>query len=73
MNKCDGCFGAANGDCDDCPFRTIAHSLGGGGHKKAAGSMFDGKSIRDDVIKQVIDMKEIFFFRVNYTFFNERR
>lgn len=38
---------------------TIAHSLGGGGHKKAAGSMFDGKSIRDSVIKQVFDMKEI--------------
>ena len=23
MNKCDECFGASNGDCDDCPFRTI--------------------------------------------------
>lgn len=20
MDKCEECFGAANGDCDDCPF-----------------------------------------------------
>lgn len=33
---------------------TIAHSYGGGGHKKAAGSQFDGWDVRDLVIREVL-------------------
>ena len=32
---------------------TIAHSFGGGGHQKAAGSTFDGWDVRDLVIREV--------------------
>ena len=33
---------------------TIAHSFGGGGHQKAAGSTFDGWDVRDLVIREVL-------------------
>lgn len=33
---------------------TIAHSNGGGGHPKAAGSTFDGWDVRDLVIREVL-------------------
>ena len=32
---------------------TIAHSFGGGGHQKAAGSTFDGWDVRDLVVREV--------------------
>ena len=38
---------------------TIAHSFGGGGHPKAAGSVFDGELIRADVVNQVLSSKGI--------------
>ena len=33
---------------------TIAHSFGGGGHPKAAGSTFDGCGVRDLVVREVL-------------------
>lgn len=38
---------------------TIAHSFGGGGHPKAAGSTFDGEMIRASIINEVFSPKEI--------------
>lgn len=33
---------------------TIAHSFGGGGHQKAAGSTFDGYGVRDLLVREVL-------------------
>ena len=38
---------------------TIAHSFGGGGHKKAAGSTFDRESVRCAVLHLLFDIPEI--------------
>lgn len=35
----------------------IAHSFGGGGHRKAAGSNFDAASVRDVVIGKVLGLE----------------
>lgn len=35
----------------------IAHSFGGGGHRKAAGSMFDAKEIRGMVLNELFELK----------------
>lgn len=37
----------------------IAHSFGGGGHRKAAGSTFDASAIKDAVLHYIFDIDEI--------------
>ena len=37
----------------------IAHSFGGGGHKKAAGSTFDVTAVRDLIVGEVFNEKNI--------------
>lgn len=37
----------------------IAHSFGGGGHRKAAGSSFDGDAVKDAVLHYIFDLDSI--------------
>jgi nanoRNase/pAp phosphatase (c-di-AMP/oligoRNAs hydrolase) len=37
----------------------IAHSFGGGGHRKAAGSNFDSNAVKDAVLHYIFDINEI--------------